>query len=449
MIRLSLTQIAAITGGSLLAGSDAGLEIVGLATDSRQPLAGELFVALPGQRFDGHEYVAAALAQGAAAVLVARPVAAPGVLVADTLVALQALAAHWRCQFTLPVAAVTGSCGKTTVKEILAAILAQEGPVLASRGNQNNHIGVPLTLARLGPEHRYAVLEMGMNHAGELALLTRLAQPRLALITNAAAAHLEGLGTVAAVAMAKGEILEGLDPQGTAVLNADDPFVEDWAEKAPGEVWRFTLEDRPARVRGRWEAMGQGGHLELRAPQGEFGLALPLAGRHNGANALAAATAALALGIPIATIQRGVATLRPIPGRLQWRSGKAGYRLLDDTYNANPASLEAAMQVLAAQTGRRILILGDMGELGPAALAYHRQAGQRARALGIDALLALGPLAAEAAVAFGADAAAFDDLEALLEAVAPLLDPDCVVLVKGSRAARMERVVAALSMEVA
>ncbi|MHB1532725.1 UDP-N-acetylmuramoyl-tripeptide--D-alanyl-D-alanine ligase [Acidithiobacillus sp.] len=449
MIRLSLRQIAAITGGSLLPGSDAGLEIVGLATDSRQPLAGELFVALSGQRFDGHDYVAAALAQGAAAALVARPLAAPGVLVADTLVALQALAAHWRRQFTLPVVAITGSCGKTTVKEILAAILAQEGPVLASRGNQNNHIGVPLTLARLGAEHRYAVLEMGMNHAGELALLTRLAQPRLALITNAAAAHLEGLGTVAAVAAAKGEILEGLEQQGTAVLNADDPFVEEWAEKVPGEVWRFTLEDRPARVRGRWEATGEGGHLEVRAPQGEFGLALPLMGRHNGANALAAATAALALGIPIATIQRGVATLRPIPGRLQWRSGKGGYRLLDDTYNANPASLEAAMQVLAAQAGRRILILGDMGELGPAAQAYHRQAGQRALALGIDALLALGPLAAEAAAAFGPGGAAFDQLETLLDAVALQLEPGCVVLVKGSRAAHMERVVAALSMEVA
>ena len=446
MIRYSLKEIAGITGGKLLPGSAGRKEIQGIATDSRQPMTGQLFVALRGDRFNGEDFVPDALAQGAGAVLTGTPATAPGVLVGDTLIALQTLAAQWRRRFSLPLLAVTGSCGKTTVKEVLTAILNESGPVLATLGNQNNHVGVPLTLARLGPEHRYAVLEMGMNHPGELTLLSGLARPTLALINNAAPAHLEGLGSVTAIAAAKGEILSGLDNRGITILNGDDPFADFWAERAPGEVWRFSLEHRPTRVRGHWHAHEQGGgHLEVRAPQGQFTLEIPLPGQHNGRNVLAATTAALALDIPIPQIQRAVAGLKTIPGRLQWRSGPHGSRLLDDTYNANPASLEAALRVLAMQGGQCILVLGDMGELGPEAALYHRQAGTLARQLGIERLYTLGPLAAEAADAFGVDAEAFSELPPLLTALQSRLDGDTVVLIKGSRAAHMERVVQALT----
>ncbi|PKY11927.1 UDP-N-acetylmuramoyl-tripeptide--D-alanyl-D-alanine ligase [Acidithiobacillus marinus] len=450
MIRYALNDIARITGGQLLPGSQGKDEIHGVATDSRHPMLGKLFVALAGEHFDGADFVPAALAQGASAVLCQRTVEAPGILVQDTLVAFQKLAAQWRQRFSIPFVAITGSCGKTTVKEVLTAILNEHGPVLSTHGNQNNHLGVPLTLARLGAEHRYAVLEMGMNHAGELTVLSGLAKPTLALINNAGPAHLAGLGSVAAVAAAKGEILSGLDAQGIAILNGDDTYADFWAEKAPGEIWRFSLEQRPARVQGQWQAgSGLYQQLEVRAPQGEFTLEVPLPGKHNGANVLAAVTAALALDVDIAQIQRAVAGLQAVPGRLQWRPGLAGSRLLDDTYNANPASLEAALRVLAAQSGQRILVLGDMGELGPDAALYHRQAGLLARQLGIDALYGLGPLAAEAATAFGADAEHFLDMDPLLARLQPRLNPETVVLIKGSRAAHMERVVQALMAGVA
>ncbi|MFA7495158.1 MAG: UDP-N-acetylmuramoyl-tripeptide--D-alanyl-D-alanine ligase [Acidithiobacillus sp.] len=446
MIRYSLYDIANLTGGQLLPNSHEKQEIQGLSTDSRQPMLGQLFVALQGERFDGADFASAALAQGATAVLTARAVDAPGVLVKDTLAALQTLTSHWRQCFKLPLLAVTGSCGKTTVKEVLTAILHETGPVLATRGNQNNHIGVPLTLARLGAEHRYAVLEMGMNHPGELTLLSTLAKPTLALINNAAPAHLEGLGTVAAVAAAKGEILSGLDSRGITILNGDDAFADFWAEKAPGEVWRFSLENRAVRVRGHWHGhTDNGGHLEVHAPQGQFSVEIPLPGKHNGGNVLAAVTAALALDIPIPQIQRAVMGLQAIPGRLQWRSGLQDSRILDDTYNANPASLEAALRVLAAQQGQRILILGDMGELGSESALYHRQAGMLAKQLGIDAVYGLGTLAAEAVEAFGVRGESFTALAPLLEALQPLLNADTVVLVKGSRSAHMERVVQSLS----
>jgi len=445
MIRYSLNEIARITGGQLLPDSQGKDEIQGIATDSRQPMIGKLFVALAGEHFDGSDFVPAALAQGAAAVLSNRQVDAPGVVVKDTLQSLQDLTQHWRQRFNIPVLAVTGSCGKTTVKEVLTAILAESGPVLATQGNQNNHIGVPLTLARLGKEHRHAVLEMGMNHAGELTVLSALAKPTLALINNAGPAHLAGLGSVAAVAAAKGEILSGLDNRGISILNGDDDFADFWAEKAPGEVWRFSLTNLPVRVRGHWQdRSGSSGQLDVRAPQGEFTLEVPLPGKHNGANVLAAVTAALALDISIPQIQRAVATLEAIPGRLQWRNGKGGCRILDDTYNANPASLEAALRVLAAQSGQRILILGDMGELGPDTVVYHRQAGILAQKLGIDAVYGLGQLAAEAAEAFAAGTEHFMELPPLIDALQPHLNPETVVLVKGSRAAHMERVVQAL-----
>ncbi len=447
MIELSLREIAQICGGKVLPGSAAGTHIRGISSDSRAEQKAALFVALFGPHFDAHDFIEEARSNGAAAFLVSRPVSGPGVLVPDTLQALQTLAATWRQRCPAKVIGVTGSCGKTTVKEILAAILQESGRVLATRGNLNNHIGVPLTLARLSGDDRFAVIEMGMNHAGEIRVLSRMAAPDLVIINNAGTAHLENLGSVEAIAAAKGEILEGLGPQGIAVLNGDDVFCDSWAERAPGEVWRFSLADQPARVRGQWRANAQGGEMEVRAPQGSFDLQIPLPGRHNGANVLAAVTAALALEIPIAAIVRSVAQLRGVPGRLQWVAGATDSRLLDDSYNANPASLEAALQVLAQQPGRRFLVLGDMGELGPEARAYHAQAGKRLRELQIDGLFAIGPLSAAAVEAFGSGAAHFADLDSLLAALRLVLAPDTTVLVKGSRAAHMERVIAALRSE--
>ncbi len=447
MIELSLREVAKICHGKTLPGSPAELRIRGLSSDSRSAQPDTLFVALSGPHFDAHDFVAQARSNGAAAVLVSRAMAEPGVLVTDTLQALQDLAAAWRQRCPAKVIGVTGSCGKTTVKEILAAILQETGPGIATQGNLNNHIGVPLTLARLSQTDRYAVVEMGMNHAGEIRMLSRLATPDLVIINNAGTAHLENLGTVEAIAAAKGEILDGLGTHGIAVLNGDDRFCEEWAAQAPGEVWRFSLEDRPARVRGAWQASATGGEMQVRAPQGTFDLQIPLPGRHNGANVLAAVTAALALDTPIAAIVRSVAQLRGVSGRLQWVAGQQGSRLLDDSYNANPASLEAAMQVLAQQPGRRFLVLGDMGELGPEARSYHAQAGKRLRELGIDGLFATGPLSAAAVEAFGSGASHFAGIDALVTALQPVLAGDVTVLVKGSRAAHMEGVITALRQE--
>ncbi|MEY2341935.1 UDP-N-acetylmuramoyl-tripeptide--D-alanyl-D-alanine ligase [Acidithiobacillus sp. IBUN Pt1247-S3] len=447
MIELSLREVAKICRGKILPGSTDDIHIRGLATDSRAEQSDVLFVALSGPHFDANDFVEQARGNGAAAALVNRALPGPGVLVADTLQALQDLASAWRQSCTAKVIGVTGSCGKTTVKEILATILQETGPGIATRGNLNNHIGVPLTLARLSQKDRYAVVEMGMNHAGEIRVLSRMAAPDLVIINNAGTAHLENLGTVEAIAAAKGEILEGLGTQGIAVLNGDDTFCEYWAERAPGEVWRFSLEDRPARVHGSWRGNAQGGEMEVRAPQGSFDLQIPLLGRHNGANVLAAVTAALAIDTPIPAIMRSIAQLRSVSGRLQWLPGLRGSRLLDDSYNANPASLEAAMQVLAQQPGQRFLVLGDMGELGPEARAYHAQAGKRLRDLGINGLFATGSLTAAAVESFGTGATHFADVDALVTALQPVLAANVTVLVKGSRAARMERVVSALRQE--
>ncbi len=447
MLTYTLSEIARITGGCLLPGSAGGLRVRGVVTDTRKMIPGALFVALRGEHFDAHDFVSQAMAQGAAAVLAERPSDAPGVLAGNSLEAFQRLAAHWRQQFRIPVLAVTGSCGKTTVKEILAAILRESGEVLATRGNLNNHIGVPLTLSQMGKEHRHAVIEMGMNHAGELTLLSRMAAPGIAIINNAAAAHLEGLGSIAAVAAAKGEILVGLQERGIAVLNGDDSYADYWKGQASGEVWLFSMEDRPVRVRGSWQPAETGGRMEIRAPQGQFSVDIPLPGKHNGANVLAAATAALALDIPPAHISRAIAHLDGVPGRLRWRPGRLGTRILDDSYNANPASLEAAIQVLAQQPGQRYLVLGDMGELGPDAALYHHQAGMRLKQLGIEGLFTLGDLSRAAAESFGTGAHAFSGLEDLLRAMEPVLGRQTTILVKGSRAAHMERVASALVEE--
>jgi UDP-N-acetylmuramoyl-tripeptide--D-alanyl-D-alanine ligase len=445
-IMMSLDDVAHATGGTL---RGSRVAISGVTTDSRRVSAGDLFVALTGERFDGHGFVEEAMRRGAVAALVSRPVQGalpiPQVMVDDTRLGLGRLAASWRRRFALPLVALTGSNGKTTVKEMVAAILAaycgSRDPVLATEGNLNNDIGMPLTLLGLRGRHRFAVIEMGMNHEGEIDYLTRLAAPTVALVNNAHRAHVGLLGDVEAVARAKGEIYAGLDAGGIALVNADDPFAGYWRGLNEGRrVISFGLSD-DADVHARSE----GGATRFVTPVGEFSQALRVAGEHNLRNAAAACAVAHALGVPLASMQGGLSSFGGVPGRLQLRAGVKGSTLIDDTYNANPESMKAAIAVLAEAAGRRLLVMGDMGELGEGAAAMHAEVGAYAASRGIDALLALGPLGAQAAGAFGPNGACFDSLEALVEAAQAQAGPRVTLLVKGSRFMQMERVVAALA----
>jgi UDP-N-acetylmuramoyl-tripeptide--D-alanyl-D-alanine ligase len=435
----------------------ASVSIARVTTDSRDVRGADLFVALKGERFDGHGFVDKALAAGAAAAMVsdAAHVKTPEarlLVVPDTRTGLGRLAAWWRSRFDLALIAVTGSNGKTTVKEMLAAILRArfgETAVLATEGNLNNHIGVPLTLLRLEPRHRCAVVEMGMNHLGEIAYLSRLARPTVALINNAGTAHIGEVGSVEAIARAKGEILEGLPAEGMAILNSDDAFADYWRQLARGKrIVDFGL-DRRAAVTARYELDEAGSLVTMNAGGQEFVVRLAVAGVHNVRNALAAATAAWAIGIPAASIAAGLTDYRGVAGRLLQQRLPNGALLIDDTYNANPESTKAALSVLGACGGRRIFVMGDMGELGEAAVEMHAEIGQFARRTGAHRLLALGEASAAAARAFGEGAAHFDSVEALIAALGAELDSGCAVLVKGSRFMRMERVVNALTGRLA
>jgi UDP-N-acetylmuramoyl-tripeptide--D-alanyl-D-alanine ligase len=429
--------------GARWAGEDVMLQGVGTDTRTLQP--GQLFVALRGPHFDGHDYLAEAKAKGAAACMVERPVAnCPALIVSDTRLALGKLARAWRRHFAIPLLAVTGSNGKTTVKEMLASILAQQGDTLATQGNLNNDIGLPLTLFGLDARHTSAVVEMGANHAGEIAYLTRLAEPTVAIITNAASAHLEGFGSLEGVARAKGEIFQGLGVNGTAIINADDRFAPLWRELAKNNNQLTFGLHQSADVSARWQAGVRGSDIQVTTPSGEFQCELALLGEHNVMNALAAITAAQAVGLPLKIIKQGLECMQPVPGRLQLKPGINGSRIIDDTYNANPASLTAAIQVLAGFAGKKILVLGDMGELGEDALTLHAEAGRVAKANGIDALYTVGAMAKAAAQAFEQGAQHFDDQASAIAALQPELTPNVTVLLKGSRLSHMERVVNAL-----
>jgi UDP-N-acetylmuramoyl-tripeptide--D-alanyl-D-alanine ligase len=422
-----------------------------VATDTRALAPGDLFVALKGERFDGHEFLEQARAAGAAGALVseAQPSRLPQVIVKDTLAGLQEYAISWRGDFHIPVVAVTGSNGKTTVKQMLASIFARRGPVLATVGNLNNHIGVPLTLLSLRAEHQTAVVEMGANHPGEIARLAEIARPEIGVVNNAGDAHLEGFGSREGVARAKGELFEALG-HGIAVINADDEYAPLWRELAGGaDILTFGLSEdanvRALNPRPEPPDAPTGMEFQLQTPEGLQGVALPLPGVHNVRNALAAAACAVALGMDARDIATGLMAVRPAPGRLSWRRAHNGARLLDDTYNANPTSLRAGLELLAGVPARRWLVLGDMGELGRGSEQLHFAAGEDARALGIERLYAVGALAREAAKGFGAGAVHFDDVDALVAEVRERLGPDVAVLVKGSRSSRMERVVAGLT----
>ena len=463
-----LSQAAKATGGTLVpfAGIQGGdVRINGVSSDSRKIVQGDLFVALRGEHFDGYNFAATAAQAGAVAAMVnadsyqerltgrkeQKAVPAPGIpllLVEDTRVALGRLAAWWRRQFDIPVVAITGSNGKTTVKEMLAGILRAAADsadaVLATIGNLNNDIGMPLTLLHMNATHRYAVIEMGMNHPGEIDYLTRIAAPDVALINNASGAHLEGLGTVEAVARAKGEIFSGLQPHGTAVINSDDEYARLWRALAGAHpLLEFGLNSE-ADVSGTWHPHGYGLRLDVTAPQGMFAADLHVPGMHNARNALAATAAATVLNIPLETIAAGLEKFSGVPGRMQRKAALHDASLIDDTYNANPASMRAAINVLAQAAGKRILVLGDMGELGGDAEILHAEIGTEARRAGIEKLYALGALSGNAVREFGNGARHFERIEDLLAALEKELDENTTVLVKGSRFMKMERVVSHL-----
>ena len=431
--------------GALMRGDD--VQFTAVSTDSRNAASGDLFVALRGERFDGHDYISAARARGAVAVMMDKAERAengPALMVNDTRQGLGDLAGYWRSKFDLRLAAITGSNGKTTVKEMLAAILKKHAgtdAVLATQGNLNNDIGVPLTLLGLRPPHRYAVVEMGMNHPGEIAYLTRIAKPDVALVNNAAEAHLQGLGSVEAVARAKGEIFEGLSENGVAVINADDAQADLWRRLCRGRrVLDFGFE-HPAAINGRCELKEGGSEIALQTDAGGIYLKLQVLGLHNARNALAAAACARALGVQREVIAAGLAEFAGVKGRQQRKAGKNGAVVIDDSYNANPDSVKAAIDMLAAMSGIRILVLGDMGELGEQAPWFHAQIGAQAKAAGIDGLYTLGALSAEAAKHFGAGAGHFKQVDDLINEMERKMAPNVTVLVKGSRFMQMERVV--------
>jgi UDP-N-acetylmuramoyl-tripeptide--D-alanyl-D-alanine ligase len=447
MIRMHLSEAARVLEAKHL---DRDAEFAGVSTDSRALERDNLFVALHGPHFDGHAFLDQAMQRGAAAALVdcAVETALPNLRVQDTRTGLGQLAAAWRARHTMPLVAVTGSNGKTTVKEMIAAILGQRGPLLVTQGNLNNDIGVPLTLLRLERTHRHAVIEMGANHPGEISYLTRIARPTVALITNAGPAHLEGFGSIEGVARAKGELYQGLSMDGIAVINSDDVYAPLWREFADAHrMITFGLQ-APADVRAEWRAEAGGSLLQLTAPAGTIQVKLSLPGRHNVMNALAAAAAALAAGAALPDIKKGLEAMRPVHGRLERTPGLGGAELMDDTYNANPASLQAALDVLAACATRKWLVLGDMGELGEAAAALHEQAGEWARAAGVEALYATGELSRHTVRTFGAGSEHFANHATLIAALTRRLEREnsaVTILIKGSRSAHMEEVVAALS----
>jgi UDP-N-acetylmuramoyl-tripeptide--D-alanyl-D-alanine ligase len=448
-----------------LKGEDREFDAVGTDTRTLPPRA--LFVALKGERFDGHDFVDRAAERGAAAAMVdggwrmangGSGGRLPLLVVADTKRALGALAAYWRGKFSMPVVALTGSNGKTTVKEMLASILREavnaqspvptpQSPVLATRGNLNNDIGVPLTLLELRAEHRYAVIEMGMNHAGEIRYLSSLAAPDVALVNNAAPAHIEFFPSVDAIARAKGEIFEGLGPGGTAVINADDDHAPLWRDLAAGRrIVDFGL-SRQAEVSATYRLHWLESEIVVKLPKGEARAVLKSPGVHNIRNALAASAAAVALEVPAPAIEQGLARFRGIKGRLQKKAARGGATLIDDTYNANPESTRAAIDVLATFPAPTILVLGDMGELGSRSAEFHRDVGAYARRRNISSLYALGEASREAVAAFGAAGTHASSLDELLHGLRAAATPRATLLVKGSRFMQMERVVAALTGE--
>ena len=420
-------------------------------TDTRSLQAGDLFVALKGEHFDAHEFLAQARAKGAVAAIAQQGLVdadLPGLEVVDAKLALGHLACGWRSQFNLPLVAVTGSNGKTTVTQMIASVLQawKSGEAFATAGNLNNDIGVPLTLLRLRASHQVGVVELGMNHPGEIAYLSALTKPTIALVNNAQREHLEFMATVEAVALENGSVLQSLDAGGVAVFPADDDYADLWRCLAGSRrVLTFALSG-PADVTASARWSGEFWQVVAQTPSGSLEFFLHIAGRHNVKNALAATACALAAGVPLTFIATGLSAFVPVKGRSraeQVRFKDHVLTLIDDTYNANPDSMHAAIEVLAELPGPRLLVMGDMGEVGDQGPQFHDEAGRHARARGIEKLFTLGDQSRKAATAFG-EAHHFDDMSELATAVVAELHHAGSMLVKGSRFMRMERVVDAV-----
>jgi UDP-N-acetylmuramoyl-tripeptide--D-alanyl-D-alanine ligase len=448
-MKRTLRDAAAETGGQLV-GDDRPYGAV--ATDSRTLAPGALFVALRGPNFEGGEFVAAAAARGAIGAIVDRavPHALPQVVVPDALRALQQLGHAWRVGFTMPLVAIAGSNGKTTVKEMTAAILTRMGSCMATHGNLNNHIGVPVTLMRLEASHRSAVIEMGANRIGDVAELMRLAQPTVGVITNAGAEHLEGFGNLDGVAEGEGEMVSCLDPAATAVINADDAYAGYWRKIATGRrIVTFGVHaSADFMAKNPTQAIERGEfatRFMLQSPLGERSIALKAGGAHNVADALAAAAAASAAGASLEEIALGLGDFRAVAGRLQLKAGARDSWIIDDSYNANPSSVRAGLEVLRSLPGATWLVLGDMAELGEFAEDSHAHMGSYARDCGIKRLFALGPQSSRAVETFGAGAEWFADADSLTRRLQAEIAPGVTVLIKGSRINRLERVVQALT----
>lgn len=436
---------AAVALKALHLGNDVQFDSVG--SDSRNIKAGQLFVALKGPNFVGSKFAAEALKKGAVAVLLSDDVveARPALLVNDTRLALGELAKYWRSKFTTPVVAITGSNGKTTTKEMLTDILAanahEHAKVHATYGNLNNDIGLPLTLLKMNASHQYVVLEMGMNHLGEIDYLTHIAQPSVALINNAGTAHIGELGSRDNIAKAKGEIFAGLQADGVAVINADSDYAQYWQSlNSNKKVVTFGLSEH-ADIHATYKEADGVSLVCLTTPQGSVDFKLKVQGAHNINNALAASAAAFALGVSNAKIAQGLNNFNGVYGRLERKAGMHGAIIIDDTYNANPDSMMAAINVLAKASGERILVLGDMGELGVDAINMHMHIGAYAKTSGIETLYCLGQMSVAMVQGFGVGAQHFGSAEAIAEAISSQLKSNTTVLVKGSRFMRMERVV--------
>lgn len=444
---MSLAQIAQVTDGQLLNCPDAVLMVKNISTDTRTVSAGSLFLALQGERFDAHDFAAQAADKDAVAIVVSRPlpdVSLPQILVADTRIALGQIAAWVRNQLDLQIVAITGSCGKTTVKEMCAAILRQSAPVLATQGNLNNEIGVPQTLLRLTPDEHYAVVELGANHPGEIAWTTSLVKPDVAVINNVAAAHLAGFGSLRGVAVAKTEIFSGLSETGTAIINADSEFYDWWREILSVRTLSFGVENPKADFRAENIEQNEAGiaSFMLICPLGRIAIQLPVPGLHNVSNALAAAAVTTSLGLSLEQVKSGLMTMVPVKGRFCVQKLSDSVTVIDDTYNASVQSVMAAIDTLSVMPGHRVLVFGDMGELGADAATLHRQIGEHAKAKKLDTVLTIGELSRNTAEA--ASGQHFVNKESLYQALQQLMQQQrpVTILAKGARSARMEDVVA-------
>ena len=451
MISLQLETLAARLNAKLYGNN---ISVIGVSTDTRTLATGDLFIALSGENFDANSFVASAAEKGAAAAIVTKkqPVDIPQLVVKDTRLALGALGKLVREQLTLQVAALTGSNGKTTTKEMLAAILKQVAPTLATAGNFNNDIGVPLTLLRLQPEHEFAVLELGANHKKEIAYTTSLVLPDVVLINNVDAAHLEGFGDLQGVAQAKGEILTGIKHGGTAVLNRDDKFYDYWLRKIdPAQHVSFSLRDPQADYFAHdieFDELGCAG-FTLVTPKATIDIQLTVSGRHNVANALAAAAMASCFNIELAIIKLGLESVANVQGRLLISQLDSRIRIIDDTYNANIASAKAAIDVLSHFKSQNVLVMGDMGELGVNTAELHQQVGEYAQLQNVDNVFTCGVLSRETALSAGTRGRAFLDQTSLVDALQLLIansdeDQHFTLLFKGSRSAKMEQAIALL-----